>query len=248
MTNLHECKRTLRSAATIPILALVTFIGYTCHAAVLTAGVIDLVLILVIAFRWGFVESAVASAAAVASLDFFFMPPLLSFYERKPEDWIATSVFALIAIFLSRFADALHRQSRETRQERARLERLYLTSRDILLMDRGAEIGAQLTRLIESVFKAEVVALWDAREAKMDRAGPGFVADDEVRSIYFGELSESDLFSCRFRRVLRLGTRAVGALYIAGSATDSFLDSRSADAVASLAASARWSAPALLLR
>jgi two-component system sensor histidine kinase KdpD len=36
--------------------------------------------------------------------------------------------------------------------------------------------------------------------------------------------------------VLRLGTRAVGALYIAGSTTDSFLDSRSADAIASLAA------------
>ena len=233
---MHGSERTLRSAATIPILALVTFIGYTCHAAALTTGVIDLVLILNIAFRWGFVEGAVASAAAVASLDFFFMPPLLSFYEREPQDWIATIVFALIAIFLSRFADALHRQSTETSQERARLERLYLTSRDILLIDRGVEIGTQLTCLIESVFKAEVVALWDAREARMDRTGQGFVADNEVRAIYFDELSESDPLSCRFKRVLRLGTRAVGALYLAGSASESFLDSRSADAIASLAA------------
>lgn len=233
---MHGSRRTLRSAATIPILALVTFIGYTCHAVVLTTGVIDLVLILIIAFRWGFVEGAVASAAAVACLDFFFMPPLLSFYEREPQDWIASSVFALIAIFLSRFADALHRQSRETSQERVRLERLYLTSRDILLMDRGSEIGKQLACLIESIFKAEVVALWDAREARMDRAGSKFVADDEVRAIYFDELSESDPLSCCFKRVLRLGTRTVGALYIAGSASDSFLDSRSADAIASLAA------------
>jgi two-component system sensor histidine kinase KdpD len=229
-------RRTLRSAATIPVLVLVTFIGYECHASALTTGVVDLVLILLIAFRWGFVEAAVATAAGAGFLDFFFMPPLLSFYEREPQDWIATAVFVLIALFLSRFADHLHRQAIDTDLESARLERLYQTSRDILLMDRGSEIGAQLTRLIAEVFKAEAVALWDAREAKMDKAGKNMVANDEVRSIYFDELSESDLASWRFKRVLRLGTRAVGALYMEGSAQGSYLDSRSADAIASLAA------------
>jgi two-component system, OmpR family, sensor histidine kinase KdpD len=70
----------------------------------------------------------------------------------------------------------------------------------------------------------------------MDKAGKETAADDEVRSIYYGEISEDDTLSCRYKRVLRLGTRAVGALYIAGSASDSLLDSRSADAIASLAA------------
>jgi two-component system, OmpR family, sensor histidine kinase KdpD len=228
--------RTLRSVATILILALVTFAGYECRASVLTAGIVDLVLILVLAFRWGFLEGAVASAAAVASLDFFFMPPLLSFYEREPQDWIATVVFALIALFLSRFADGLHRQSTQTDLERARLERLYLTSRDILLIDRGREMGTQLTHLIEDVFRADAVALWDAREARMDKAGRGMIVEDEVCSIYYDELSENDLSACRFKRVLHLGTRAVGALYLAGSAKTSCLDSRSADAIASLAA------------
>jgi two-component system, OmpR family, sensor histidine kinase KdpD len=236
MQGIHGRGRTLRSVATIPILALVTFVGYECRAGALTAGIVDLVLILVLAFRWGFLEGAVASAAAVASLDFFFMPPLLSFYEREPQDWIATVVFALIALFLSRFADGLHRQSTQTDLERARLERLYLTSRDILLIDRGREMGRQLTHLIEDVFRADAVALWDAREARMDRAGRERVADEEVRSIYYDELSESDPSACRFKRVLRLGTRAVGALYLAGSAKSSYLDSRSADAIASLAA------------
>jgi two-component system, OmpR family, sensor histidine kinase KdpD len=225
----------LRSLATIPVLALVTFIGYVCHAHVLTTGVVDLVLILLIAFRWGFIEAAVATAATAAFLDFFYMPPILSFYEQEPQEWIATAVFALIALFLSRFADALHCQAADTALERARLERLYLTSRDIILLDRGSEIGAQLTRLIENVFEADAVALWDAREARMDKAGKQIVPDDEVRSIYFSEISENDTLSCRYKRVLRLGTRAVGALYIAGSAS-SCLDPRSVDAVASLAA------------
>lgn len=236
MIGKREKGRLLRSAATIPILALVTFIGYECHASALTAGVVDLVLILIIAFYWSFLEGVVASAAAVASMDFFFMPPILSLYEREPQDWFASVVFALIALFLCRFADYLRRQANDNALERERLERLYVISRDVLLMDRRSEIGGQLTKLIQDVFNADAVALWDAREARMEKAGPRIVADDEVRSIYFDELSENNPVSYRFKRVLRLGTRAVGSLYLVGSAQSSHVDSRSADAIASLAA------------
>ena len=41
--HMHGWKRTLRSVATIPILAVVTFFGYACHAGVLTTGVVELV-------------------------------------------------------------------------------------------------------------------------------------------------------------------------------------------------------------
>jgi two-component system, OmpR family, sensor histidine kinase KdpD len=70
----------------------------------------------------------------------------------------------------------------------------------------------------------------------MDKAGRGIVPDDEVRATYFHELSESDLISCKFKRVLRLGTKPVGAIYIAGSSHESRLDPRSVDAIASLSA------------
>jgi two-component system sensor histidine kinase KdpD len=116
------------------------------------------------------------------------------------------------------------------------LERLYLTSRDIIVMDRRKEVGAQLASLIADTFKVEAVALWDAREARMDKAGTAVVPDDEVRATYFHELCENDLVSRKFKRVLRLGTRPVGALYIAGSSSTAELDARSVDAIASLAA------------
>jgi two-component system sensor histidine kinase KdpD len=228
--------RILRSAAILPGLALVTFIGYECHANALTAGVLDLVLILLIAFRWGFIEGAIASAVSVASLDFFFMPPILSLHEQEPQDWIASAVFTLIALMLSRIAHTIHCQAIATDQDRARLESLFLTSRDLLLLDRGAEVGTQLTRLIEDIFKAEAVALWDARTAQLYKAGPGIIAEDDVLAIYFRDTYENDTASYRFKRVLRLGTRTIGALYIVGSATSNSLDTRSADAIASLAA------------
>jgi two-component system sensor histidine kinase KdpD len=64
----------------------------------------------------------------------------------------------------------------------------------------------------------------------------GKIPDDEVRATYFHEISENNLASCKFKRVLRLGTRPVGAIYIAGPSHEGHLDPRSVDAIAYLSA------------
>jgi two-component system, OmpR family, sensor histidine kinase KdpD len=234
MKYTHVAGRLLRTVAVVPVVALVTGLVYQSHGKALTAGLIDLVLVMLIAFRWGFIEAAVASVLAVASLDFFYMVPIFSLYERDPQDWISSLIFVTIALTAGHFAARIKRKAAQTESERSRLERLYLTSRDIIMMDRRKEVGAQLASLIADTFKVEAVALWDAREARMDKVG--VVPDDEVRATYFHELYENDLVSRKFKRVLRLGTRPVGALYVAGSSSDSQLDARSVDAIASLAA------------
>jgi len=229
-------RRLLRGAATITVLVLVTAIDYRFHSSPLTAGLGDLLLVMLAAFRWGFIEAAAASVGAVASLDFFFMPPILSLYEEKPQDWIASAIFLLIALFVSQFADRLRKQTIAADRERMRLERLYLTSRDIIMMDRGREIGAQLASLVCDIFEVDAAAIWDAREPRMDKAGSEVVPEDEIRATYFNDAPETDLIARRFKRVLRLGTRPVGALYIAASSRDNYVDSKSVDAIASLAA------------
>src|SRR5271163_912551 len=205
MKQMCGTTRLLRTMVTVPFMALVTFVAYGCHAKVLTAGLIDLVLVMLMAFRWGFIEAAVASVLAVACLDYFYMPPIFSLYERDPQDWISSGLFVTIALTAGHFADGIKRKAIQTESERTRLERLYLTSRDILMLDRREEVGAQLTRLIADTFHVDAVALWDAREVRMDKAGKDGVPDDEVRATYFHELSENDLASCKFKRVLRLG-------------------------------------------
>src|SRR5580704_1597014 len=236
MKYTQAATRLLRTIAVVPVVALVTGLVYEGHGRALTAGLIDLVLVMLIAFRWGFPEAVVASVVAVASLDFFYMVPIFSLYEHDPQDWISTVIFVTIALTAGHFAARIKQKAAQTESERTRLERLYLTSRDIIMMDRRKEVGAQLASLIADTFKVEAVALWDAREARMDKAGGNAVPDDEVRATYFHELYENDPVSRKFKRVLRLGTRPVGALYIAGSPSGAQLDARSVDAIASLAA------------
>ncbi|WP_263368066.1 sensor histidine kinase [Edaphobacter bradus] len=236
MKYTQVAKRLLRAAGIVPIVPLLTGVVYLGHGKALTAGLVELVLVMLIAFLCGFPEAAVASVLAVACLDYFYMAPIFSLYERDPQDWISSGIFVVIAVTAGHFADRIKRKAAQTESERTKLERLYLTSRDIIMLDRRKEVGAQLTSLIADTFKVDAVALWDAREVRMDKAGKDIVPDDEVRATYFNELHENDLDACKFKRVLRLGTRPVGALYIAGSSQERQLDPRSVDAIASLSA------------
>jgi two-component system, OmpR family, sensor histidine kinase KdpD len=229
-------KRLLQTIPIVPVVPLLTGAIYLSHGKALTAGLIELVLVMLIAFRWGFPEAAVTSVLAVACLDYFYMAPIFSLYERDPQDWISSGIFVTIALSAGHFADRIKQKEIQTESEQTRLEKLYLTSRDILMLDRRDEVGSQLTRLIANTFHVHAVALWDARELRMDKAGKGAIPDDEVRATYFHELSENDLVSCKFKRVLRLGTRPVGSICIAGPSSGSCLDPRSVDAIASLSA------------
>jgi two-component system, OmpR family, sensor histidine kinase KdpD len=236
MKYTHVIKHLLQTVAIVPVVPLLTSVVFLSRGRTLTAALIELVLVMLIAFRWGFLEAAVASVLAVACLDYFYMAPIFSLYEHDPQDWIASGMFVTIALTAGHFADRIKRKALHTESERSRLEMLYLTSQDILLLDRHEEVGAQLTRLIADTFYVDAVALWDARNMRMDKAGKAPVPDDEVRATYLHEYSESDLTSCKFKRVLRLGTRPIGAIYIAGPSHEGCLDPRSVDAIASLSA------------
>ena len=193
----------------VPSLTAVVFAG---HGKVLTAALIDLVLVILIAYRWGVIPTVLASILAAACLDFFYMPPIFSLYEGDPQDWISSGIFVSLALTAGYIADRMKSSAGQNASERARLEKLYLTSRDVIMLDRSGEVGVQLTRLIADAFNLDAVALWDAREAHMDKAGKQPVPEDEVRAAYFGELNENDLTSSKFTRTLRNGTRPVGAL------------------------------------
>jgi two-component system, OmpR family, sensor histidine kinase KdpD len=191
---------------------------------------------MLIAFRWGFFQAVVASVLAAACMDYFYMAPFFSLYERDPQDWISTGIFVAVALTAGHFADQIKQKAVQTDNERTRLERLYLTSRDIIMLDRRGDFGTQLIKLIADTFHANAVALWDARGMRMYRTGENAASDEEVRGIFFHGHSDDDLSFCRFKRVLRLGTTTVGALCIQGSPDDNRLSPRSVDAIASLAA------------
>jgi len=110
----QAAKRLLRTVAIVPFVPSVTGIVYQSHGKALTAGLIDLVLVMLLAFRWGFFEAAVASVFAVGSLDFFYMVPIFSLYEHDPQDWISSIIFVTIALTAGHFAARIKQKAAQT--------------------------------------------------------------------------------------------------------------------------------------
>jgi two-component system, OmpR family, sensor histidine kinase KdpD len=235
MFSANAVRRSLRMLASAFLVAAITGLAYGLHAKSFIAGFLYLLLILPIAFQWGFLEATVASIMAVVCLDYFFTQPLLHFYMSDPQDWVALSAFESVVLIVSRLASGLRLQAIETAAHEASVDRLYTMSRELLLIDRAEPMGAQLVRLIAEVFNASAVALWSAHEARLDEAGAQQIPKGEVRAACLRESCEDDLIHGKFTRTLWLGSRAVGALCIIGG-TGCRLDARTVDAIASLAA------------
>src|ERR1700722_7519370 len=156
----YSVRRPLRILASAVMVAAITWIAYSLHAKAFIAGFLYLLLVLPIAFLWGFLDATVASVMAVVCLDYFFTQPLLHFYMSDPQDWVALGAFEAVVLIVSRLASLLRKQAVETAAHEASIDRLYTMSRELLLIDRGEPMGAQLVRLIAELFNASAVALW----------------------------------------------------------------------------------------
>ena len=238
--------RGLRILATALIIAALTAIAYECHTKAFIAGFLYLLPIVFIAFGWGWLEATVASVLAAGCLDYFFTAPVFRFTMADSQDWVALGGFEAVVLVVSRLADRLKHQAAMTNAQRERVEKLYLVSRDILLMDRGKDLCAQLAKLVVQVFAVDGIAFWDAREAQFSSSGIHTINPEEVRAIYLNESHEDDLTNGVFKRVLMAGTHSIGALCLMDRASDRHIGPISVDAIASLSAIAMERAHSLL--
>jgi two-component system sensor histidine kinase KdpD len=235
MVSAHAVRRLLRMLASVGMVAAITWIAYSLNAKAFIAGFLYLLLVLPVAFIWGFLEATVASVMAVACLDYFFTQPLLHFSMSDPQDWIALSAFEAVVLIVSRLASRLRDRAIETASHKASVDRLYAMSRELLLIDRREPVTAQLARLIAEVFGASAAALWNPYDARLDSAGVQPIPEDEVRAACLRETREDDPVQGKSTRTLWLGSRIVGALCMVSGAGGR-IDARTADAIASLAA------------
>jgi two-component system sensor histidine kinase KdpD len=114
------------------------------------------------------------------------------------------------------------------------MEQLYELSRNSLLLDLGQPPGPQLVVLIQRIFDAQAVALFDINLDRQDRAGEWDEGEDDLaRQCFMSETARDEPQTGTWRRILIAGTGPVGALVVRGP-----LNPLIVDALASLAAMA----------
>jgi len=227
---IRDVSRTVATGSAAAL--LLTFLAFRFHFNLGSATSLHLFLVATIALRWGFLEASIVSLLSVACLDYFFTKPLFEFYMSDPHDWVALGTFEAAALLVSSLSNQVNRHAREAEMHRAQLQKLYELSEQILLLDHKEPVEQQLANLIRTDLDVRGVAVWNTYDLNLGKSGEFEVSDDEVRSIYSIETNEDDLSAGISRRILRLGTRPIGSLFLCGHS----LDAASVNAVASLAA------------
>jgi two-component system, OmpR family, sensor histidine kinase KdpD len=214
------------------VIALLTFAGYELHFNPAPVGFLFLLVVVCTAILCGFWQASIVSLVACACLDYFFYPPVLRFTITDPQDWIALGAFEISALLVSRLSSREKLQSREVTLQRAFMEQLFELSRSTLLMNLHQAPGPQLTQLIQRIFKAEAVAIFNADSGACDASGV-WAADERnlAKECYLAQADDEDKATRVSRRLLRKGVDSIGALAIRSD-----LSSLVVDALASLTA------------
>ena len=84
--------------------AVVTLVGYRLRVLPATAGFIYLLVVMLASLAYGLWPATFISLVAVSCLNYFLIPPVLSFSVSDPRDWIALISFQVCALLVSRRA------------------------------------------------------------------------------------------------------------------------------------------------
>jgi two-component system, OmpR family, sensor histidine kinase KdpD len=171
-------QRSLRIVGSLSAVAVVTFVGHrVIPVNATTVGFGYLLLVLILASTWGFLEAALSSVLATLLFNFFFLPPVRTFTIADPQNWAALFTFLATALIASRLSVKAKARALEAMERQKDIERLYSFSRAILLTDRSASFGQQLAQKLTDIFNLDAVVLLDRSTGEFHRAGASFFTD-----------------------------------------------------------------------
>lgn len=153
-------------------MVVVTVLGYkVIPVNATTVGFAYLLVILVVASTWGFLEAAVASVLATLVFNFFFLPPVGTFTIADPQNWVALSSFLATSLIASRLSAKAKARASEAVERQRDLERLYAFSRAMLLIEMGVPFAKQLLEKLVQVFDLQAAVLYDRESGEYSCVG-----------------------------------------------------------------------------
>jgi len=159
------------ATAGIALVLVATWIAYQLRLNLAATGFIQLLIILAVALRAGFVLATLASIVANCCLNYFFVPPVFTFTIADPQNWIAVGVFEVSALVVSRLSTEAQAQAARASSREAHLRRLYEVSRELLLLTREKPPAREVLLLIQRVFAIDDAVLFDASQATAELVG-----------------------------------------------------------------------------
>lgn len=224
-----------RLAGCLAVLALIIWLySRVIHVNPTTVALTLLVVVLIVSASWGLSYAVVLAVVATLAFNYFFLPPLGTFTIADTQNWIALFAFLVTAIIASQLAERARREALNATQRRREVEKLYAFSQQLLMTEDVRALLNSLPRHLVSVFGVAAAAVFHAQAGEIYRSDPeaGRIGAEELRAIGARGEPRTDVESGVYYIPLRLGTRVVGSLGLAGAV----LSRETLEALGSLAA------------
>lgn len=201
------------------MLAVTAACFFLVHVNPTTTALTYVVVILLVASRWGGLEATIASVAAAVCLNVFFLPPVGTVTIADPQNWVALFVFLATALVASQLSERARRRHVEALARQDDLERLYALSRSLLLAPADSSMPAAIARHIARTFEFPAVAVFDLGADQMSWAGSDAVPglEETMRAVARQSVT---LAEGRMSVVaIQLGGAPIGSLALPASGT-----------------------------
>jgi two-component system, OmpR family, sensor histidine kinase KdpD len=142
------------AAASVLSVALVTLavFGLREIAPVVSVGVVYLLPVLLLSVRWGLRYGLATALLGAAAFNFFHLPPTGRFTIASSENWVALAVFLVVAVVVSRLADAGRARAVEAEDRRREADALAGLAQALLESATLEEARAVLAARLSEAF------------------------------------------------------------------------------------------------
>jgi two-component system sensor histidine kinase KdpD len=198
-------------------LALLTVAGFFLHVNPSAIGFAYLLVLLAQSLTGEFLSSAVVAFLAVGCLDYFFIPPVLSFNVSSPVDALAVVSFLATALVVTSLVTKVRHAAKATELQHQNLQRLYQLAQELLAIEPDVESGKEFLKPFQGVFGVRATALYDALTAELYSGGDscaGLAARTQEAFLAGGDLIDFSRGVCV--RCIRLAGKPAGAIGFEG--------------------------------
>ena len=144
-----------------------------------------LLVIVLVALRWGLGPSLAASLFAVAAFDFFFIPPYHTFAVSDVRHTVTFAVMFIVGVVISGLTKRVRDQATAAHDRELRTASLYSLSRSLGAARSAGEVLSIGTKHVHDVFQVRATALLESGGALAPRAEGTwtFPVDDKARGV-----------------------------------------------------------------
>ena len=151
-------------ASGMTALALLLALLIDTYLFVANVALVFLTSVVLAALRWGELPALFACALSVASLNFFFFPPIHDLRVHDPENVVAVLVFIGVAILVGRFASRARANARLAEQRATVTNKLYIFVGRFTSVDDLADLLSLTARQIHEALGLNAIVLLAERD------------------------------------------------------------------------------------